>query len=71
MQHIETMKGQGTTTSNSGEKVPVRYELHVYQEQIPAGSLQDPHATVPGVKEIRGTGLPVRFFGEKGLLPEM
>lgn len=71
MRFIEAMKGTGAMTSNAGERVPVQYELHVYQEQIPAGTMQSPHATVPRMKEIRGTVLPVRFFGESGLLLEM
>lgn len=71
MQHLETIKGRGTMTSSSGEKVPVTYDLSVDQEEIGAGSLNFPTATIPGMKSISGTVLPVRFFGENGLLLEM
>jgi len=71
MRHLETIRGRGTMTSNSGEKVPVTYDLSVDQEQIRAGSLNDPTATIPGLKRVSGTVLPVRFFGENGLQLEM
>ena len=71
MRHLETMKGHRTMTSNAGEQVRVQYELHVYQEEIDAGGLNNPGATIPGMKEIRGTVQPVRFFGENGLTLEM
>jgi hypothetical protein len=71
MRHIETMKGKGTVTGNSGQQVPVTYELHVYQSQVPAGTLDDPRATVPGLKEIRGRIEPVSFYGQERLLLEM
>jgi hypothetical protein len=71
MRHVETMKGSGTVTPSSGEAVAVRYELHVYQKEIPAGTLANPHATIPGMKEIQGRIQPVCFFGEDGLLLQM
>lgn len=71
MRHVETIKGHGTMTSNAGEQLEVRYELHVYQDEIPAGTLDNPGGTIPGLKEIRGTIQPVRFFGENGLTLEM
>jgi len=71
MRHLETMKGRGTMTSNAGEKVAVRYELHAYQNEIDAGSLNNPGATIPGMKRITGTVQPVSFFGENGLTLEM
>ena len=71
MRHIETMKGRGTMTSNSGEQVAVRYELHAYQDEVHAGTLANPGATIPRMREIRGTVQPVRFFGENGLTLEM
>jgi hypothetical protein len=71
MRHIDTMKGKGTVTSNNGKKVAVQYELSVYQDEIPAGNLLDPHATIPGLKTVRGSVSPVCFFGENGLLLEM
>jgi hypothetical protein len=71
MKHIETLRGIGTVTSNAGQQVPVNYELHVYQQEIPAGTMDNPHATVPGLKEIRGRIEPVCFFGENGLALQM
>ncbi len=71
MRSIETMRGTGTVTANNGEAVGVRYELHVLQQEIPAGTLQNPHATIPGLREIRGRIEPVCFFGESGLILEM
>jgi hypothetical protein len=71
MRHIETMKGIATVTSNGEEQVAVQYELHVYQDDIPADNLIDPHATIPGMKSIERWVSPVRFFGENGLTLEM
>ena len=71
MRHIERMNGRGTVTSNSGEQVAARYDLDVYQDEIHAGTLVNPGATIPGLKEITGVIQPVRFFGENGLLLEM
>jgi|NGEPerStandDraft_6_1074524.scaffolds.fasta_scaffold123790_2 hypothetical protein len=68
---LETMKGTGTVTANSGEQIAVRYELHVYQDEVPVGTMENPHATMPGLKEYRGVIQPVRFFSESGLLLEM
>ena|ERR1035441_6669386 len=68
---LETMKGNGTVTANSGEQFAVRYELHVYQDEIPVRTLSDPPTTMPGLKEYRGVIRPVRFFSESGLLLEM
>jgi hypothetical protein len=69
MRHLKTMKGRGTMTSRSGERVAVRYELHVYQDEIDAGLGNG--ATVPGMTAIRGKIHPVRCFGENGVLLEM
>ena len=71
MKHIETLKGIGTVTSSQGQPEPVNYELHIYQQEVPAATLDDPHATIPGLKEIRGRIDPVCFFGENGLTLEM
>ena len=63
MQHIETMKGQGTTTSNSGEKVPVRYELH--EEQLagfePAALLALRLPGLPREPDLVGGGRTASF----------
>ena len=71
MRHIETMDGGGTVTSGSGEQKSVRYELHVYQHEISAATRENPHATIPGMKDIRGRVEPLCFFGENGLTLEM
>lgn len=71
MRHVERVNGRGTVTSNSGERVAVRYDLNVYQDEIHAGTLAKPGATIPGLNEITGVIQPVRFFGENGLLLEM
>jgi hypothetical protein len=64
------MNGRGTVTSRSGETVAVRYDVHVYQ-QIRAGTQENPHGTIPGLKKINGVVQPVRFLGENSLLLEM
>jgi len=71
MEHIEMLKGVGTVTSGNGERVAVTYELHIYEERIPVGTMDDPHATMPGLKEIRGRIEPVCFFGENALVLEL
>jgi hypothetical protein len=62
MRHLETIKGQGTMTSNAGEQVAVRYELHVYQDEIHAGTQDNPGGTIPGMKNIRGKGATCALF---------
>ena len=71
MEHVETMRGNGTVTANSGQTTAVRYELRVYQEEIPCRTHDDPHATIPGLKTIQGVVEPVCFFGENDLLLTM
>jgi hypothetical protein len=44
MRHLGTLTGRGTVTSNDGQKVSVRYELRVSQD--------DPYAAIPGLKAI-------------------
>jgi hypothetical protein len=64
MKHcIETMKGSGTVTGRHGQPVPVKYDLSVYQHDIPATTLKVPHALIPGLKEVRGRVEPVGFLG--------
>jgi hypothetical protein len=70
MRHLETLKGQGTVVSSSGERVAVRYTLQVYQSEIDASSLTTT-GTIPGLKTIEGTIQPVCFFGENGLTLEL
>ncbi len=64
MRCIETMKGDGTVTADDGEQFSVKYELNVYQDEIPAGNMDDPRATIPGLKDIRGWVEPVRLFDQ-------
>jgi len=71
MKHVETMRGNGTVTAKSGQTTAVRYELRVYQEEIPCGTLDNPHATIPGLKTIQGVVEPVCFLGENDLLLTM
>jgi len=71
MQHVERMNGSGTVTSVSGDQKPVQYDLHVYQEEISVRTLENPNATIPGMKDIRGRVDPVCFFGDSDLTLEM
>ena len=64
MRHIETMRGRGTATAPNGQSQAVSYELDVYQDQIRAGSFDNPSATIPGMKQITGRVSPVCFFGQ-------
>ena len=71
MRHIERMGGGGTVTSSRGEQKPVQYDLHVYQEEISLGTLENPNATIARTKDIRGRVDPVCFFGDSDLTLEM
>ena len=72
MRKVETMNGRGTVQDSDGESVQVQYELDVYQEDLPAGTPRNnPHTTVPGMKEVRGIVTPVCFFGADKLLLTM
>jgi len=64
MKHVEEMIGNGTAIVDSGERIAVQYCLEVMQEQIPAASLDDPTAIVPGPKNIVGWIRPVCHFGD-------
>ena len=68
MRHIQTMTGKGTVTADSGEQVPVDYELHVLQEEICAGRGSPP---IPGRRDVSGVILPVRLPLGDPLLLEM
>jgi hypothetical protein len=63
MSHIETMKGSGTVSSNKGEQIAVRYELHVYQEEIDARTLLGGPARIPGMKTVQGVIQRCAFSG--------
>jgi hypothetical protein len=60
MQHkVETITGKGTVTleddpSEEWSKMPVDYELEIWQEQISTPLMGNPSASVPGMKQIRG-----------------
>ena len=71
MRHIETMRGTGTATSPNGQSQPVSYHLDAHQDEIRAGSFDNPNATIPGMKSITGWVNPVCFFGENGVVLEM
>ena len=52
---IDKLPGTGPVYDESGERVgEARYMLWVYQEMKSAGTLQDPDAELPGLKDIRG-----------------
>jgi hypothetical protein len=61
---IDTITGKGTVTSNGGKQA-------VYQNDIPADHMQNPDATIPGLKRYEGRVLPVCFFGNQDLTLEM
>ena len=63
MKHLETKQGIGNVVSQTG-KTRVEYRLEVYQRQVPCGSLSDPRATIPGLKQIEGVIAP--FSGALG-----
>ena len=65
MRLIETIKGSGTAVSGDGKQQVVKYEIRVYQKEVPVGPLGDASAKIPGLKSISGTVLPVCFFGER------
>ena len=67
MQHFERMNGIGTVTSSRGDQKPVQYDLHIFQEEISVRTLNDPNATVLGMKEIRGRVEPICFSGDRDL----
>jgi hypothetical protein len=64
MRHIETIEGNGTVTTNTGERVGVHYTLNVFQKDIPATSHSNPFGSASGMKEIHGHVEPVGFFGQ-------
>jgi hypothetical protein len=68
---IETIEGNGTVTSSSCEHAAVHYVLHIYQDQISVGHMQDANATIPGMMNIEGPVLPVCFFGDPDLTLEL
>jgi hypothetical protein len=68
---IEKIEGSGTVTSSSGEHAAVHYVLHIYQDQISVANMQNPNATMPGIKSIEGPVLPVCFFRDPDLTLEL
>ena len=69
--HLGTLRGDGTVTSNGGEKARVHYDLEDYQEESEASPPGSPGEAILGLREIRGVVSPVRFFGEYELLLEL
>ena len=69
MQHIATMKGDGTVKAGNGQQVPVHYEVRVYEQKISLTTYDDPR--VPPIwdsREIHGRVAPVCFVGETVVL---
>jgi hypothetical protein len=60
---IETLTGSGTVTARDGQQVSVEYDLSVYQDDIPVTTLNIPHASIPGLKKVRGRVKPVSSVG--------
>jgi hypothetical protein len=65
MRHLETLRGRGTVGVQNGKKT-VEYELRVHQQEIHAGTLENPSATIPGMKSIEGWVRP--FVGSLGTM---
>jgi hypothetical protein len=64
MRCTESMEGRGVVGADDGQKVCVECELNVHLEEIPASSVADPQATIPGLRDIRGRVKPVCYFGQ-------
>ena len=67
-QCIETLKGSGTVTVRDGQQVSVKYDLSVYEEDIPVTTFSTPRASISGLKEVRGRVDPVGFVGQTLML---
>ena len=53
---IETLEGKGRLTSaEAGQDYAVKYELHIVQEEIPAPTRLNIHATEAGASSIVAT----------------
>jgi hypothetical protein len=70
MRMIERIAGKGTVSGDGGDPTPVQYDLQIFQEQIPARTMDAPNATIPGMKTIRGSVQPV-CSDQSGLILEM
>ncbi len=68
MRILESLTGKGTVISRDGTRTPVEYELQVLQDEVPAGHLDDPHASIPGLKSVHGRVLPALSLGEMATL---
>jgi hypothetical protein len=51
---IRTLNGNGTVTPADGKSVAVRYQLEIWQKDIPDGL----GGTIPGMKSINGSIRP-------------
>jgi hypothetical protein len=54
MRRIQTLNGKGSVTPADGKAVAVRYELDIWQKDIPDGR----GGTIPGMKSITGSIRP-------------
>ena len=65
MRLIQSVTGKGTVRSKDGKHVHVKYELTEFQEEVRAGHMGDPNASILGLKQIRGWVEPVSFIGDE------
>ena len=59
MAYLGTFRGTGRIIVQDVDIGGATYEVHVYRDDIPAGSFQTPGATLPGLKEARGKLKPI------------
>ena len=71
MRLLKTLQGDGTVTTKAGHPTLVRYYLQIYQAEVPAGTYEHPHNTIPGMQEIRGKIEPVCSLGDDELTLEL
>src|SRR4051812_28067675 len=67
MQLLERLQGNGTVTTRNGEQKLVQYNIYIYAEEINAGTQENPNATIPGTRDLRGRVEPICFFNDKEL----
>ena len=59
-----SMKGNGVAVADDGRRVSVEYEIREHQERISSSTLDDPGASVPGLKSMDGYLTPECFPDE-------
>lgn len=52
--HLQTYEGRSRLVQEGQRPLAVVYTLEEYQDVIDAGSMDDPHATIPGMKSLEG-----------------